>query len=241
MKVGDNLLKIAICDDEPLVLDKVSYIIQEYGEQNNLEIDIRKFTSSILLMESIHLNFDIFYLDIQISGMNGMELARIIRKRDKRAYLVFLTSYGKYVYEGYEVNAANYIRKPPTRQIIFREMDRAIEQIQKKDSYIMVKNNDGFYKVYLSSLRYIETYKRNTLLHTDSEEIISFKKMKDHEQQLKGYPFFRCHNSYIINMHYISKIIDMEILLITGETIYVSKKKKIPLMKSFSEYIGSDL
>ncbi|SHO49116.1 LytR/AlgR family response regulator transcription factor [Anaerocolumna xylanovorans] len=233
------MIKIALCDDEKYFLDKLEKMLKDYSKRNNIDFVIRKFNSSIQLMESLKLDFQIYFLDIQMPNMNGIELAKILRKHDADTYMVFITSYRQYMPIGYEVNAANYLEKPVDQKSVDRELDRAIKRLKSyQQLYLTVKNLDGFYKVYLHNLRFIETRDRKSLLHTEAGDIISYKKLLELEQELAEHSFFRCHNSYIVNIAYVEKIVGLDIYLTTGEKIYTSKAKKKELLQRLAEEMG---
>lgn len=239
IKTGDKMIKIAICDDQYMFLLDLEKMINCYAETNEVQLLVHKYTKPLELISSISQEYDVYILDIQMPAMNGMELAKAIRKKDENAYLMFLTSFENYVYEGYSVKAAAYLRKPISQKRINVELSRAIENIKRNDNrYLTVRNKEGYFKIYLNNIVYIETYKRNLLIHTESENIVCLKKMKDLEAALPGELFYRCHSSYIVNLDYIKSIQEPIITLINNEQIFVSKKQKKELLQNFASYVG---
>lgn len=233
------MIKVAICDDEKYFLDLLENMIKNYNDRIGQNISVYKYTSAIQLMESLKQDFQIYFLDIKIPNMDGIELAKTIRKYDTWTYLVFITSFRQYMPVGYEVGAANYIEKPISQDELDRELNRALNYLQNyQQAYIPIKNLYGFYKVKLHNIKFIETFERKSLIHTDSGEIISYKNMMELEKELNGFSFFRCHNSYIVNINYIEKILGYDIYLITGEIIYTSKAKKKALLQRMADEIG---
>ena len=99
-------------------------------------------------------------------------------------------------------------------------------------------NDTGKYRVFLKSLRYLETYKRNLLLHTEQEEIICYKSMKEMERELAGQGFVRCHTSYIVNLFYVKGVKKLEIELVTGEKVPISQPKRKEFMEKLADYWG---
>lgn len=92
--------------------------------------------------------------------------------------------------------------------------------------------------MFLKSLRYAETFNRNLLLHTEQENIICYKSMKEMEQALQGKGFIRCHTSYIVNLFYVKGVNKLELELITGEIIPISQPKRKSFMENLAEYWG---
>ncbi|MCI9239238.1 LytTR family DNA-binding domain-containing protein [Lachnospiraceae bacterium 50-23] len=104
----------------------------------------------------------------------------------------------------------------------------------EEDPAIPVSNDTGKYKVFLRSLKYVETFNRSLLLHTESEDIICHKSMKEMEQILQDKGFVRCHTSYIVNLSYIKGVKKLEIELVTGEKIPVSQPKRKEFMEKLA-------
>ena len=87
------------------------------------------------------------------------------------------------------------------------ELDRFIGRRRRDEvPSVVITNDSGKYKVPLKSIRYVETFKRNLLFHTEQEEIISYRSMKEMEQELSGRDFVRCHTSYLVNLFYIKGV-----------------------------------
>ncbi|MBD7910632.1 MULTISPECIES: LytTR family DNA-binding domain-containing protein [Clostridium] len=108
------------------------------------------------------------------------------------------------------------------------------------EPYIVDKTDKGIYKIYLEDIIYIETYKRNTLIHTKKENILSYKTMKYHLKILNN-SFYRCHESYIVNFKYISKIIKLDITLKNNEILPLSKNRKIGFLEALLNFYRSQL
>ncbi len=116
-----------------------------------------------------------------------------------------------------------------------------IERFRNKNPHIVVTNDSGTFKVMLNTLHYVETYKRNLLLHTDDGEVISYKNMKELEKELVPYGFYRCHVGFLVNMEFVKRVEKLNIELTSGETIYASKPKKKEFMEAMAEYWGKRL
>ncbi len=161
---------------------------------------------------------------------------------DEKVGIIFLTTLTQYGLEGYKYQAADYIIKPLKYARLKAEMDQWLKKHRKDDSPAVVIINDfGKYKVMLKSLRYIETFNRNLLLHTEQEYIICYKSMKEMERDLQDKGFVRCHTSYIVNLFYIKGVNKLEIELITGEKISISQPKRKVFMEKLTEYWGDFL
>ena len=119
-------------------------------------------------------------------------------------------------------------------------MNRALRKLGTyNQKYIAVKNSNGFMKLFLSDIEYIETKDRNVLFHcTNGRQEIGHFKMQELEEKLIDYPFVRCHNGIIVNVDYIEAIHEFTVTLLSGEQIYTTKSRKKSLIQKVAERKG---
>ena len=100
-------IKIAVCDDEHQQTEYIKSLVNKWADVKNIEINIDMFDSAenIKSVWSENKNFDILLLDIEMSGQNGVELAKDIRKTDEKLVIIFVTGFADYISEGYDVSA----------------------------------------------------------------------------------------------------------------------------------------
>lgn len=176
-----------------------------------------------------------------MNGVDGLKAAEQIRKKDENVGIIFLTSLKQYALEGYKYQAVNYIVKPMKYIRLKVELNRWKEKYRKKNPYIVVRNDNGSFKIDLTTLHYAETYKRNLLLHTDGKDIICYKNMKELEKELEPYGFFRCHTGFLVNMAFVKRVEKLDVELTSGEVVYVSKPKKKEFMEALAGFWGRTL
>ena len=225
------MLHIAICDDEKDFVEHLTGLLLQYSRDTGREIKITAYYDGMELIEKYDTTIDLIFLDICMKMVNGLHAAERIRQMDENVGTIFLTTLTQYGLEGYKYQATNYIIKPLKYVRLKSEMDKFIRRRQKDETpSLVIANDTGKYKVSLKSIRYIETYNRNLMFHTENENIICYKSMKEVEKQLADRSFVRCHTSYIVNLFYVKGIKKLDIELITGETIPVSQPKRKEFM-----------
>lgn len=237
-------MRIAICDDQLEVLERLKTYIRKYEEKHKLGISVVIFQDGkeLLKFYSQNQDIDLIILDILMEPMDGMQVAKKLREYGTRTKIIFLTSTDQYAVQGYLVNASRYWIKPITYAEFAGEMDFMCHHIQEERKFFFCeKIGTATKKIYFSEILYIETFKRKTLVHTINDKFFSNRSMKTYELILGGREFYRCHAAYIVNMNYITEIKGLEIILKNRESIYISKNNKKNFTKAFAQYIGQIL
>jgi len=236
------MLHIAICDDETDFVTHLTTLIQQYAAETGEEIKTTAYYDGMELAERYDTSIDLIFLDIQMRLLDGLHTAQRIRELDENVGIIFLTTLTQYGLEGYQYQAADYIIKPIKYVRLKAELNQWLKKHRHNDSpSIVVVNDSGKYKITLKSLRYAETFNRKLLLHTEQENIISYKSMKEMEQELSQAGFARCHTSYLVNLFYVKGVQKLEITLITGEQIPISQPKRKAFMEQLTRYWGERL
>ena len=159
-------MQIAICDDEKnireLIGDKVKTQFPEAA------IDFYSSGDELLLSDK---PMDILFLDIQMSGRNGMETAREIRKKDKRTIIIFVTATEEYVLIN---NGGVHIKvkiddiiyaEVFNRKVVIHKMDETIEYYGKMSDLETLAGDNFFrpHRAYLINFKYVEKYDSTTI------------------------------------------------------------------------------
>lgn len=236
------MVAVAVCDDSRKTVDSIKENIEEFGKAIQKDIRVFSYYSGEELLGSYKCNIDILFLDIRMPGMDGVSVAERIRQKDKKVIIIFLTSLVQYALDGYRVDASNYIIKPVSRKRLNMELERWIGELEKKEEpFITIHNDGGDYKILLKSIRYIETYRRNLMVHTDKTDIVCYWKLKDMEEKIGRYGFARSHASYLVNLFYVENIKKLDLMLTTGEILPVGKSKKKAFMEQLGRYWGGKI
>ena len=118
-------MNIAYCEDEKIQLEYMEQLIKKWADEGNDTVTYFGYGSAkeLLFEHPDSFPFDLLLLDIDMDGMDGMALAKEIRKKDQKLPIVFLTNRSEYVFEGYEVGALRYLLKPVEETKLFSLLD----------------------------------------------------------------------------------------------------------------------
>ena len=113
------MFRIAICEDEKVILEYESSLVKEWGEARGCALELYEYVSAeqFLFESEDKAPYDVLIFDIQMKGLNGMELAKKLRARGCDSALIFVTGVKDYAIEGYEVGAVRYILKPVKAEV----------------------------------------------------------------------------------------------------------------------------
>ena len=224
-------MQIAICDDEKNVQELLrSKIVKQYPDA-----DIIFFSSGEeLLLSAQHI--DILFLDIQMTGKNGMETARELRKKDKNVILIFVTAIEEYVFQAFDVGAFHYILKPIDDTKFADVLCRAVDEWRSQDmnvkepesNYMMINRGGVHIKVIFDEIVYAEVFNRKVVIHKLNDVIEYYGKISDLEK-LAGDSFFRPHRAYLINFKYVEKY--------DATTIYLEKGTVLMAKQNYPEFV----
>ena len=119
---GDNMsYKVAICDDNSTDSQYVKSMLSQWAKERSMIVDISVFSSAeqFLFDYADHKDYDILLLDIEMGQMDGVQMARTIRRENNTVQIIFITGYSDYIAEGYDVAALHYLMKPLNIQKFF--------------------------------------------------------------------------------------------------------------------------
>jgi len=233
------MIKIAVCEDDTLQNQNITDMISEVFNSYNKIYSINKFISGEELLSSSY-EFDIYFLDIQMNNISGIDTAKEIRILHKNVIIIFITGLKDYVFDAFDVNAFHYITKPINENKFKEVLNSAIRSLSKKDKFLIAKTSSYSYKVYLKDIVYLESNQRKIILHTTYDTIEYYYKISDLENELSEYNFFRCHKSYIINLKYVQSFDSNFIIFENSDKVYVSKYKLTDFSKAFMYYLKNE-
>ena len=226
-------MHIAICDDERIFINKISKLI------NHPDAEILAFDSGSKLLECKE-KIDIVLLDIEMPGINGLEVAEKLYLRNKDIIIVFVTSHNEYSTVGYRYRAFRYILKSEPDIFIKRDIDEAIEEYENNNVYLYFHYKQASSKASVGDIVYFEadnhTYKVNTV---NKGSCMHYGKFKDLERKVEKYGFVRIHRSTIVNLRYVEVVDDEKGVRVWGDTwLSIGKKYSKKLEDRFNEYKG---
>ena len=230
-------MRIAVCEDDNIVAAYLEDYLSSLSVQN---IEYEIFTSGndlIHYMEQEKTSFNIFFMDIEMPGRNGIETSAYIREHDKNALIIFITDHQDYVYQVFEVLPFRFLIKPVQREQLNTVLKDAILQINTAKKLFFFKIGKQQFQVAYDEILYFEGNLRKVRLVSTVGEWDFYGKISKVFSDLDVNLFLQSHSSFLVNMEYIRCITETEITLTNGMTIPISKKFRDSVKQRHMEYV----
>ncbi len=233
----NDAIHIAVCDDEQFMCDMLEEKIKE-ALPNAV---VYKFSSGKELLNRA-VQIDILFLDIQMTGMDGMETARLFRRDYKQTLIIFITAAPEYVFQAFDVGAFHYLVKPLSDDKFREVLGNAVHEIENRktgsgepdEEYMMIQAGGVHTKILLKEIIYAEVFNRKVIIHTVSGDTEYYGKLSDLEKKA-GEDFFRPHRSYLIHFKYVLRYDAASIVMEKG-TALIAKQNYPKFVKQYLKY-----
>lgn len=211
--------QIAVCDDSAADRQYIVNMLTEWAAGAGHSVVVSEFSSaeSFWFEYEDKQEYDILLLDIEMGEMDGVTLAKKLRKVNEAVQIVFITGYSDYISEGYEVAALHYLMKPVKQEKLFEVLHRAVEKVQKNEQCLTLENGGELVRIPLYQIRYADVQHNYVTVHA-KEEITVKKTLGDIESALDE-RFFRVGRSAIVNLSCISRVTKTDIVLQDGTLV----------------------
>jgi len=234
-------LRALIVDDEAPARSELRYMLQEIrdvevvGEATNAN-------EAIKLIKA--LNYDVVFMDIQMQGLSGLQVAEIVKELPSSPMVVFVTAYGEHAVKAFELDAVDYLVKPfeegrlaqtidkiSRRKAKFKKLERRkIRGEETGIDLLPVQEKGKTILLPIDKIAYIHAQNERVFVHAIGGVYYASFNLKDLESRLVNKGFFRTHRSYLVNIHKAKEVVPMFhgsfILRLSGEIeVPVSRRK----------------
>jgi two-component system response regulator LytT len=232
-------LKALVCDDEAPARSELRFLLEEAGEVEVVG-EAKSAVEALQLIKAVP--YDVVFLDIDMPGLNGVQLAEVLTTLDRQPAVVFVTAHSEHAVKAFEVAAADYLVKPVEVERLRQAIERvkpveraepaALERIpvEKAGKKLLLNVDDVFYIMAKDDYSY---------LHTDKERYLSTIPLVQLEKRLGPNGFFRVHRRFLVNLPKVREVVPMYggTLLLTltdgeGTQVPVSRRRVSSVKKA---------
>ncbi|ANU44446.1 DNA-binding response regulator [Enterocloster clostridioformis] len=240
------MLKIAICDDENIIVNQIEEMIESICNIEGIPVDLDAFYCGKTLENEVMLGtkYDLIFLDIQMKDGNGIAAAKNIRKVDENALIIYVSSYDKYMMELFQLDVFAFIKKPIKKEVFTKIFFEANRKICNKMFYFTFRYKNEEYKILCKDILYFESSGRKVNIHHRDGEISVFNgKLSEVEERLYSgkIPFMRIHQSYLVNYYLIKSRSKSEVTLSNGQKLPISEERQKKFNIQYSKLLGGEV
>jgi len=232
-------IKCLAIDDEPLALSQISSYIDKTPFLEKVALCQSAFEALEYLANN---EVDLMFVDINMPDINGMDF---VKSLEHKPQVIFTTAYSEYAFEGFKVDAIDYILKPISYDVFLKSVNKAkiwfelnrkqTETIQTTPEYLFVKSEYKLIRILLSDIKYIESANEYIQIHLINDEpVTTLIRLKAMEEQLPKNKFMRVHRSFIVNLDRV-KVIERNRIIFDKVHIPIGEQYK----ESFQAFIDN--
>lgn len=224
---------IGICDDCPEQVDLFAGYLDGCRGDGELRVIYSSEPEAFLGMLKTD-RPDLVFLDIDMEGMNGIELGKKIKDIYEKTALVYITAYENYALDAFQIRAFHYLLKPVTREKFTLILHEALAHIRKNDGTktektFSVRIKGEILSLHYSDICYFEKIGHRIKIHTLDRDIYYYDHLYNLIESLEGETFVRCHQGYVVNIDKVRSFRD--------NTLYLDGKLELPVGKTYAENI----
>lgn len=209
-----KIIKVMIAEDEAFAREELEYLLQQ---EENVTIVATVSNGQELLDVYKSYQPDVLFLDIEMPGLRGTEVAKRLLQEPSSPYIIFTTAYEEYALEAFGVHAIDYLLKPydidrlrkavaRVRKLLDKQTSEGDKEQDRRITNLLVEDGDKLVVIKPESIYYAAKEDRSVLIYTDTRIIQTKLSLQDLEDKLVGYTFIRSHRSYLVNLAYVKEI-----------------------------------
>jgi two-component system, LytTR family, response regulator LytT len=231
------MLKALVVDDEAPARSELRYLL---GECGGVEVvgEASNAVEALQLIKAIR--YDVIFLDIQMPGLNGVQLAEVLAGLTHPPAIIFVTAHSEHAVKAFEVRATDYLVKPVEIERLKQALARiepVAEQAAAKVERIPVEKAGKKLLVSVDDILYVMAKDDYGYLYTAADRYLSTISLAQLEAKLETAGFFRIHRRYLVNLARVKEVVPMYggTLLLTlvdeGATQIPVSRRRVPALK----------
>ena len=229
-------MNILICDDEELMLETLQAHIQEYMKNRFIPCDIYATSNPKTILKNQEV-YTLAFLDIQMDGLDGISLAKELKRRNGKVVIFFVTAYREYQDDAMDLQAFRYFEKPFDVNRLYAGLDKAMEYIDGAYVDFFLYNQKAQRRILVDDVLYVTRENRRVLLVTQDNRIYTHEGFDDWCKKLPNLFFFPVHKSFLVNLHYVNRYAYTELYLTNGDRIPIAPRRQAEFHKCWFDYL----
>lgn len=245
------MINIAICDDDKAFTGIVEQLLRRTTAAWEIDINCEVFFDGSALVQAIteqQMCFDLIYLDIEMTDMDGIQAALALRKAEIPALLVYISVHEEHLKELFCTEPFRFLSKPINEAAFLDVFLSACERIRQRTGYFTFSYKKALYRIPFGQITYFESSSRIITIHlpqwntetANARQTSFYGKMNDIEKQVTALNgrFLRVHQSFLVNFDYIRTMSATEIEMLDDRVIQISEDRRKAARARFAALAG---
>ena len=220
-------MNIAVCDDENKILEEIAAFIEKEFPGSRVEVfsDGQSFLTAV--KSASNDEPDLLLIDIDMPGMNGMEVAAALTEEKSRTLIVFVTAHDELVYDSFKYHPFAFVRKKYLEEELRGVLKDCQKEIDSRNKQFIFQNASQTINLAQSEILYFEGQANYLAIHTTGDEYRMRSTMTAVEKELENCGFLRIHKGFLVNLEHVK--------ILKSENLELDNGELLPIGKSYSD------
>ena len=221
---GGITIKILICDDDKSYIADIQKHIEFFMEGKNISVQYDIYDSGEPLLTSTEF-YDMAFLDVEINGINGIDIGKVLKKNNENIVLFIVTASDKYLDDALDLNVLRFLQKPINSQRFYAGLSQAIQRIDNSTVEVLVRGGDeSIVSLPIQDILYVEIVDRKTKVVTKNQSYLSKQNIKFWQERLIASFFYQTHKSFIVNLKLFIYICNLNLIFFSHGCLLYSHR-----------------
>lgn len=236
-------MRICAVDDDRGLLDNLVGMCRDYAKSRSMDLTVDAFTQGPALLEVWEPQvYTLIFVDVYMEPMDGITLARELRRRQQNLCIVFLTASGDFMPEAFSVHAFHYIQKPYSREQLFSVLDDARRILPQREGQLDIMCGGHLEHLRISEVIFAVSDAHYLQICTMSGSYRTRMTLSDFLQAVSEQPsFLQINKGIIINMDYVETIDGQSCLMENGTRHPIKVRDRVALERRIRAHIFGSL
>lgn len=227
------MLRIAICDDEKIIIDELSAMISKILKKNGYEAELTIFLNGEGILEKAE-KFDVVFMDIEMPDKDGLQLGQELKERNSQCKIIMATGMVERFKEAFHIRAHRFVTKPFDKEEVEEALISAIGE-ENRNNYIEAYYQRNQYNILQEEIQYLEAYSGYTEFEVDGKRFRKEISLVKLENMLSDILFVRVDRKYIVNLRYVQSYMNDK-FVIGEKTFSISRRNRKDFERKYIEF-----
>lgn len=223
------MLRIAVADDEPVIIKQMERILCKVCGNWELEIHVDLYQSGMEMLSGLSQTvYHLIFLDIEMEDCSGIEVSRFLRdtQLNDSTQIVYVSGKNGYDRQLFEFRPFHFLAKPVSERMVSELIGKYIRVYGNKQDLFQYRQGHSVSYLQLDSILYFESIGRKVKIKTVAEEILYYGSIQQVLEQLQNKGFFSPHKSFVVNYRFVKTFRPIRLVLTNDEWIPISKSRR---------------